>query len=154
MKRSLSLGKRRLAVVVLIYALTVSLAIAEPTANEQTFLKLQHDWAEARKTADMRFLESFYAKEFTVGLTTGRESTRAQDMAMFSSGDLKPEVIEDTEMRVSIYGETAMVTGLEHLEGTYRGNSGKFDLRFTNVFVYRDGRWQIVRYQAAQIQKR
>jgi phage gp36-like protein len=85
LKRSLSLGKRRLAVVVLIYALTVSLAIAEPTANEQTFLKLQHDWAEARKNADMRFLESFYAKEFTVGLMTGGESTRAQDMAMFSS---------------------------------------------------------------------
>ncbi len=102
----------------------------------------------------MRFLETFYVKEFTVGLMTWGESTRAQDMAMFSSGDLKPEVIEDTEMRVSIYGETAMVTGLEHLEGTYRGNSGKFDLRFTNVFVYRDGRWQIVRHQAAQIQKR
>jgi hypothetical protein len=29
-------------------------------ADEQTFIKLQHDWAEARKNADMHFLESFY----------------------------------------------------------------------------------------------
>jgi ketosteroid isomerase-like protein len=154
LKRSLSLVKHGLAVIVFVLALTDSSAMAEPTDNEQTFLKLQHDWAEARKNADMRFLESFYAKEFTVGSMTGGESTRAQDIAMFSSGDLKPAVIEDTEMHVSMYGETAMVTGLEHLEGTYRGNSGKFDLRFTNVFVYRDGRWQIVRHQAAQVQKR
>ena len=154
MKKSLSLLNRGLAAVVLILVLTFSSAIAQPIANEQTFLKLQHDWAEARKNADMRFLENFYAKEFTVGSMTGGESTRAQDLAMFSSGDLKPAVIEDSEMHVSIYGETAMVTGLEHLEGTYRGHSGRFDLRFTNVFVYRDGQWRIVRHQAAQIQKR
>jgi len=154
LKRPLSLVKRGLAVIVFVSALTGSSAIAEPTGNEHTFLKLQHDWAEARKNADILFLNSFYAKEFSVGSMTGGESTRAQDMAMFSSGDLKPAVIEDSDMHVSIYGETAMVTGLEHLEGTYRGNSGKFDLRFTNVFVYRDGRWQIVRHQAAQVQKR
>ncbi len=143
-----------LAVIVLILPLTGFAAVLEPNANEQTFLKLQHDWAEARKLADMRFLENFYAKEFTVGIMTGGESTRAQDLAMFSSGDLKPSVIDDSDMHVSVYGEAAMVTGLEHLEGTYRGHSGAFDLRFTNVFVHRDGRWQIVRHQAAQIQKR
>ena len=130
-----------LAGIVFAFPLTGSARTPEPKADEQTFLKLQHDWAEARKHADMPFLENFYAKEFTVGDMTGGESTRAQDLAMFSSGDLKPSVIEDSEMHVSIYGETAMVTGLEHLEGTYRGHSGAFDLRFTNVFVHRDGRW-------------
>ncbi|CAN5484760.1 hypothetical protein BH10ACI4_BH10ACI4_09210 [soil metagenome] len=154
MKKSLSIVERGMAVIIVAATLAVSPLAAEPLGKEQTLLKLQHDWAEARKNADMRFLEDFYAKEFTVGSMTGGESNRAQDMAMFSSGDLKPTVIEDSEMHVSVYGEIAMVTGLEHLEGTYRGNSGKFDLRFTNVFVYRDGRWQIVRHQAAQVQKR
>lgn len=154
MKRATSFVSYGLVIAVLVLTLNVLPVQAEPKADAQTFFKLQHDWAEARKAADMSFLESFYAKEFSVGLMTGGESTRGQDMAMFSSGDLKPAVIEDTEMKVSIYGETAMVTGLEHLEGTYLGNSGKFDLRFTNVYVYRDGRWQIVRHQAAQVQKR
>ncbi len=124
-----------------------------PKANEATFAQLQHDWAEARKHADVKFLESFYAKEFSVGSMTGGESTREQDLAMFSSGDLKPAVIEDSEMRVNVYGEAAMVTGVEHLEGSYKGHTGAFDLRFTNVYVWRDGRWQMVRHQAAQIRK-
>jgi ketosteroid isomerase-like protein len=134
------------------FTLTALFVIAQPPkADERTFFKLQHDWAEARKNADMRFLENFYAKEFSVGLMNGGESSREQDLAMFSSGDLKPTVIDDKEMRVYLYGETAMVTGLEHLEGSYKGRTGQFGLRFTNVFVYRDHRWQLVRDQAAQI---
>ena len=98
-----------------------------------------------------RFLERLYAKEFSVGVMSGGESSRAQDLAMFSSGDLKPTVIEDKDMHVYLYGQTAMVTGVEHLEGSYMGHTGQFDLRFNNVYVYREGRWQMVRHQAAQI---
>lgn len=123
-------------------------------ATEQTFLQLQHDWAEARKNRDVPFLERFYAKEFSVGSMTGGDSTREQDLAMFSTGDLHPSVITDDQMHVYLYGDTAMVTGTEHLEGSYKGHAGAFDVRFTNVFVYRDKRWQLVRHQAAQIQKR
>jgi len=151
--KSMSSLARAFAVVILLIVLHAHPASAEPKATQQTFLQLQHDWAAARKSADMRFLENFYAQEFTVGVMTGGESTRAQDLAMFSSGDLKPAVIEDTDMHVQIYENTAMVTGLEHLEGAYKGHTGKFDLRFTNVFIYRAGRWQLVRHQAAQVQK-
>lgn len=138
----------------LLLAISTFLRAQQPEDDEKTFLTLQHNWAEARKKADLNFLENFYAKEFTVGLMNGGESSREQDLAMFSSGDLKPAVIEDSEMHVYIYGSAAMVTGLEHLEGSYKGHPGQFDLRFTNVFVYRDRHWQIVRHQAAQIQKR
>jgi hypothetical protein len=105
----------------------------------------------SRKKADLPFLENFYAKEFTVGNMNGTESSRAQDLEMFSSGDMKPAVITDAQMKVSIYGEAAMVTGIEHLEGTYKGHAGRFDLRFANFFVFRDSRWQIIRHQATPI---
>jgi hypothetical protein len=54
-------------------------------------------------------------------------------------------------MTVHVYDKAALVTGTEHLEGTYRGFAGKFDLRFANTFIYRDGRWQLVRHQATPI---
>ncbi len=121
------------------------------STDEKTFAKLQHDWAEARKNRDVPFLEKFYAKEFTVGNMNGAEASRAQDLSMFSSGDLKPAVITDDQLKVYRYGQAALVTGVEHLEGTYKGHTGAFDLRFANVFVYREGRWQIVRHQATPI---
>ena len=70
-------------------------------ADEKTFILLQHDWAEARKKSDMVFLENFYASEFTVGNMNGSESSRAEDLAMFSSGDMKPAVITDGELKVT-----------------------------------------------------
>jgi len=122
-------------------------------ADEKTLILLQHDWAEARKKSDLAFLENFYAREFTVGNMNGFESSRAEDLAMFSSGDMKPALITDGEMKVAIYGQAAMVTGIEHVEGTYKGHPGQFDLRFTNVFVNRDHRWQLVRHQSTSISK-
>ena len=116
--------------------------------REQELIALQQRWAEARKSADLSFLESFYAAEFTVGNMDGTESSRAKDLSMFASGDLKPSVISDDQMVVHLYGQAALVTGVEHLEGCYRGHSGGFDLRFANMFVYREGRWQLVRHQA------
>ena len=123
-------------------------------ADEKTFMVLQRDWAEARKKSDMAFLENFYASEFTVGNMNGSESSRAEDLAMFSSGDMKPAAISDSELKVTIYGQAAMVTGIEHVEGTYKGHPGQFDLRFTNVLVNRDHRWQLVRHQSTPITDR
>ena len=48
------------------------------------------------------------------------------------------------------YGDTAVVTGLDHLGGTYMGNYGEMYLRFTDVLVKRDGRWQLVIQQATR----
>jgi ketosteroid isomerase-like protein len=106
------------------------------------------------KASGHHFSAAFYAKEFTVGTLDGGEVSRAADIEKFSSGDLKPAVIADDQLVVHVYGQAALVTGLEHLEGTYKGHSGQFDLRFANVYVFRDGRWQMVRHQATPVAKR
>ena len=137
-------------VAIAFFMFAVTAADAQ-TPIDATFLKLQHDWAEARKSQDVGFLERFYAAEFTVGNMNGSESARAEDIAMFSSGDLKPAVIRDDQLKINLLGSAALVTGTEHLEGSYKGHAGQFDLRFANTYVLRDGRWQLVRHQATPI---
>ncbi len=134
-----------------VFLIVAPVATAQTQATDATFVKLQHDWAEARKAGDVAFLDRFYASEFTVGDIGGHESTRAEDIAKFASGDLKPTVITDDQIKVDLLGTAALVTGVEHLEGTYKGHSGTFDLRFANTYVWRDGRWQLVRHQATAI---
>jgi hypothetical protein len=108
-------------------------------ADEKTFILLQHDWVEARKKSDMAILENFYATEFTVGNMNGSESSRAADLAMYSSGDMKPALITDGDLKVAIYGQAAMVTGIEHVEGTYSQRMECFrDGRLFIVFPQRD----------------
>ena len=142
------------ASLALIFCMAASLHAQTSAADQATFRKLQIDWAEARKNQDVPFLEQFYATEFTVGNMNGEEATREQDITMFRSKILKPAVITDTDMVIHRYGDAALVTGVEHLEGTYAGHTGAYDLRFANTYVYRDGRWQMVRHQATPMTKR
>lgn len=48
----------------------------------------------------------------------------------------------------------ASVTGIENLAGTYKGNYGEMALRFLNVFVRREGRWQWVVHQSTPVPKK
>jgi hypothetical protein len=66
---------------------------------------------------------------------------------------MKPETISDADMKVTVYDNLAIVTGLETVKGTYNGVPGDFAQRFTNVYVHRDGRWQMVTHHSTAIRK-
>jgi ketosteroid isomerase-like protein len=114
-------------------------------------IKLQNEWATARIKGDVAFLERLYAKEFRITAMDGSVVDRARDIDVFASGEMKPQAINDEDMKVAVYGETAIVTGIEDVKGTYKGNYGEFALRFTNVFIRRDGRWQMVTHHSTPV---
>jgi len=121
--------------------------------TEQALITLQHVWATARVQRDVAFLQNLYAKEFRITSLNGSVVTRDADIAAFASGTLKPESVTNEDMTVSVYGDTAIVTGLEKMRGTYKGAFGEFTVRFTNVFVRRDGCWQLVTHQSTEVRK-
>ncbi|MEG3093356.1 hypothetical protein [Sphingomonas sp. PB1R3] len=55
---------------------------------------------------------------------------------------------EEVDRRAMTYGDTAVVTDVDHLGGIAFGHYGEMYLRFTDVLVQRDGRWQLVIQQA------
>lgn len=122
--------------------------------TEKALLKIQDEWATARVKRDVPYLERLYAKEFRVQSMNGSVVERDDDIANFASGALKPEYVKDEDMKASVYGDTAIVTGIEKMGGTYKGNRGDFVVRFINVYVRRDGRWQLVAHQSTPIQKK
>jgi|tagenome__1003787_1003787.scaffolds.fasta_scaffold20725300_2 ketosteroid isomerase-like protein len=126
--------------------------------TKRELLALQDRWAEARIKGDVDFLEHFYAQEFRIQAMNGNVATRSEDIAMFDRvrrGDpntITPQYIHDVDMGVSVYCDTAVVTGVENLKGTNRGVYGEMALRFTNLFVRRDGRWQLALHHSTPVQ--
>lgn len=128
---------------------------APPTETEARELTQLHEaWAQARVAGDVAFLERFYAKEFRITNAGGRVVSREEDIALFAERAIKPDYIRDDDLAISRYGETALVTGVESLKGTYKGVPGEMALRFVNVLVRRDGRWQLVMHQSTEVRKR
>jgi len=144
---------RRFTVLILIglVAACAQMPARTPTAATKELTELQHAWADARVRRDVSFLEGLYAKEFRIIAMNGSVVERDTDIQAFASGLLKPESVTNEDIEVRAYGDTAVVTGIERVRGTYKDNYGSFGLRFTNVFVRRGGRWQLVSSQSTQL---
>jgi uncharacterized protein (TIGR02246 family) len=121
--------------------------------TDRELIRLQHEWAAARVKRDVAFLESLYAKEFRITSLNGVVVERDADIAAFASGALQPESVKNEDMRVAVYGDTAVVTGLEKMKGTYNSVFGQFTVRFTNVFVRQDGRWLLLTHHSTEVRK-
>ena len=61
------------------------------------------------------------------------------------------ESLQIDDVQVRTFGGSAVVTGRTRATGRYQGSSMSVTLRFTDVFVRRAGKWQVVASQATQL---
>lgn len=124
-----------------------------PESDKREIVQAEDAWRKARIAGDIAFLERFYAQEARIQNISGDVVSRADDIAIFAAGKIKPKFIDHGPLDVTVYGDTAVVTGVDHLGGTAFGRYGEMYLRFTDVLVRRDGRWQLVVQQATKTSK-
>jgi hypothetical protein len=53
---------------------------------------------------------------------------------------------------VRVFGEVAVLQGIADNTGTFRGFPFRGKIRYTRIFVRRDGRWQAVAMQQTSMQ--
>ena len=107
--------------------------------DEAALVRVEQAWVRAAEHQDAAALECLLATEFEEADFDGSLISRS---AMLASAK-KPSTghSELVDLQVHIYGEAAYVRGIG--VNTQNGRpTGR--TRFTDVFVYRDGRWQCV----------
>ena len=114
-------------------------------------MRIETEFCKARVAGDVGFLRSLYATELRITGSDGSIIDRDTDISRFASGEIRPELIEPEDMRVSVYGEVAVMTAQERLKGTYKGVKNEGKLRVTHGFVRRDNRWQLVASQGTWV---
>ncbi|HEX8800123.1 MAG TPA: nuclear transport factor 2 family protein, partial [Terriglobales bacterium] len=99
--------------------------------------------------------QELLSREWLTASTVARSrvTDKTQDKTDLSSGDLKFQSIELSDLKVHVYGNTAVAAGTSTVRGTYKGQdiSGKY--RFTDTWVKRDDKWQVVATQATRLQQ-
>lgn len=132
-------------------------------AGERTasaVMKVEHDWLAALDHRDVKTLSRILAAEFIDSDWEGHAITRGEFLAYFARPLAHPQPasqqrFEDTKVRFLANDDVAIVTGVVVTEdaassakgspagGSSRSNSVRHS-RFTDVFLWRDGRWQAV----------
>lgn len=95
--------------------------------------------------------ERILADDFILTGADGTVSDKKVEIAKVRSGDLTFESGKSDDVRVKVYGNTAVVTGRFTAKGKNAGRDFTFVERYTAVFVKRNGRWQMVAEQATEI---
>ena len=131
---------------------TASAAVAQtpsaqtPPATSAEQAVRQHDdqRIHAQIAADTIALRRIYADDFLGIGPTGVVRNKAQVIADFTSHELTYKSITTADVRVRIYGSTAVETGRSTMIGIDKGKAVPRDNRFTRVWVLKEGRWQLV----------
>jgi ketosteroid isomerase-like protein len=111
---------------------------------EDTLFQVERDWGNALLKADVAAWSRFLGDDWVLTYSDGSLVTKPLALADLKEGALRIESFRLDDMKVRVYGDTAVVTGQITEKSKFRDKDTSGVRRFTDVFVKRDGRWQAV----------
>jgi ketosteroid isomerase-like protein len=111
---------------------------------EEELLKLENEFAEAIVRNDLEGIGRLVADDWIIIEPNGGIVDRARFFEVIKSGALTHEMMESEDLRVRVYGDSAVVTAITRTKGKFMRQEFSTQERATDVFVKRDGRWQCV----------
>lgn len=128
-------------------------AYAQSESQEGKILALENMWNQAQLHRDAGALEALIANRFVNTEYDGEVSDRVQFLADIRDPKFKPSAVNLQDMKVNIYRETAVVTGIYHTKGAYNGKPYDHLGRFTDTWIFEDGKWQCVASHTSLVKK-
>ena len=124
---------------------------SSPVPDGQVLRQIEREWGAAVKSKDKAWFERSLADEYTAIGSSGKMRNKTEDIAEMMSNTETVTTGELSQMRVHVNGDTATVIGRLHLVG--KDKDGSFDRNyiFTDTFVRRDGRWQVISSQSTLV---
>lgn len=115
-----------------------------PLMTHDQILELGQRWADAERRSDADALDTLLADDFVLVGPLGFVRDKAQYLGSRRSGDLKHESLTWDDVRVRVYGETAVAVGSQTQKSTYQGRDASGRFRVTQIAARLGGRWAVV----------
>ena len=118
---------------------------------ERELRRMSSEWVSALVGRDTKTLARIMAPDCAFTYPLEGDGTE-QFIADVESGDLRVETLTRDNLEVRIFGQTAVLTGLDTAQWIYKGQpvAGNY-YRAIHVYAEREGRWQLVAIQACPI---
>jgi len=130
----------RIVPVLALLALSLAACASSSRTATTELTAIEHRWVEALRTHDKATLDDLLAEGFLDSTFRGATRTKAEVLAGPAAGGPYRSVRLD-DLAVRDYGSTAVVTGVNVLQGP-AGDTAR--VRFLDVFVRQRGRWRAV----------
>jgi ketosteroid isomerase-like protein len=131
----------------------VCLALALPMAAADTdaVKAAEMNWFNGITKNDFPILEKVLADDLFYLHSTGVIDTKASYIKSMSSGKQKYSSGKINDLKIRVYGNTAVINGDANFEFVTDGKPGKGHLKYTHVFVKSGNGWQLVSHQSLKV---
>jgi hypothetical protein len=141
-----------------VLCLSASVALGQSSApkshgNEALLIALENAWNQAQLHHDSKALEALVAENFISTDNDGILSTKAQFLADNKDPAYAPSVMANSEEKVFLYENAAVVAGVYHAKGLYKGKPFDHYGRFTDTWVFTNGKWLCVASHTSPLKK-
>jgi hypothetical protein len=151
-KKEISMNWKLIALMLTILsALVVPLAWSQGGNTEHLIKKVTDQVYAAMLKADANSLDKLLADDYTGIRNGGILFTKAQEIENLKSGALKYAMFDMQDLKIRIYGKTAITTALVPTKGTINGSPFNNTNRTTRVWVKQQGKWKCVSYQTTRV---
>ena len=144
---------RTICSCLILAAASVGLCAQQADVRESKLLILERLWNEAQVNRDAAALDALVSSRFVNTEYDGEISDKQQFLADIKDPQFKPSLATIQEVKMNFFGDTAVVTGTYHTQGTYRGRPYDHVGRFTDTWIFDLGRWQCVASHTSLLKK-
>jgi hypothetical protein len=106
---------------------------------------------EAMTTQNVAALDTLLDDELDYVHAGGNLESRQQFIDMIKKRTLVYESIEPSEVRVRVYDGLALAMGRSAMRVRSASGVSSFDIRFTEVYVRREGHWLLTAWESTRI---
>jgi ketosteroid isomerase-like protein len=120
--------------------------------TEKAVAALEQQWLKSQQTNNVDLLTPLLADKFINTSVDGKVTDKAETLAQYKK--TKWDSAENTDVKVTVYGDAAIATGVYNGKGTRSGKPFDAHERWTDTWVKMpNGQWQCVASQGSPIKK-
>jgi hypothetical protein len=145
--------KRTICCWFLIALASTAVMAQQADPRESKLLVLEHLWNEAQVHRDSSALDQLVSSRFINTEWDGELTDKQRFLADIKDPLFKPTLANISDVKMNFFGDTAVITGIYHTQGTYKGKSYDHIGRFTDTWVFDMGKWQCVASHTSLLKK-
>jgi ketosteroid isomerase-like protein len=124
---------------------------APPENAKEEIIKVDDERNQALQKADIATLDRIYSDDLVYTNATGVILTKAQHLAELKGRSLNFVSFKHEDVQVTMHGDAGFLTGISKSVVEYHGSVSHSQRRFLNVFMKKDGQWQVVAHFEADM---
>jgi hypothetical protein len=128
-------------------------SLSASSAESIKLVALERMWNQAQVVRDAAAIASMIGDKFVNTEYDGEVSDRGKFLSDFADPKFQPSIMSIDDVKVEMYATTAVVTGNYHTKGTYGARPYEHFGRFTDTWVFQDGKWLCVASHSSLLKK-